>query len=41
MTKSDSLDFHSEKSCLNPEFHEHFGIALAFSKKFFDNWNGY
>jgi len=30
-------DLHSEKSYLNPDFHEHFGIALVFLKRLFDN----
>jgi len=40
MVTSDRQDLHSEKSYLNPDFHENFGIALVFSKRFFDNWNG-
>jgi len=40
LVMSDRLDFHSEKCYLNPDFHEHFGIALDFSKRLFDNWIG-
>jgi len=36
----DRQDLHPEEIYLNPDFHEHFGIALDFSKRFFDNWNG-
>jgi len=40
LVTSDRQDLHSEKNYLNPDFHEHFGIALVFTKSFFDNWNG-